>query len=202
MMVMRRKGSGAWGVIVLAGMGILLAGAGCSIPFSSRPIETRSVHSPVGLTLVPGIRAYRSADKNTADVYLTDLPRSACEPGASIEGLSGQVLHLHLFISPEAGSTPIDRTACSVMVRLVVLSRGEVGLYGGGGFLQPSSDPGSRSFDGTIRGATLRLIASTRNFKDLLGACELSGTISAPRDEAASGVLEVRLNELMRAARQ
>lgn len=171
------------------------------MPFSSRPIEARSVNSPVVLALDPGIRAYRAADKNTADVYLTDLPRSACQPGAPIGDVSGQMLHIHLFISPEAGSTPIDRTACSVMVRLVVVSRGEVGLYGGGGFLQPDSDPGSKNFQGTMRGATLRLLSSTPNFKDLLGPAELSGTISAPLDPAASGVLEARLNELMRATR-
>ncbi len=187
--------------VLLACLIPTLSLAGCST-FTETTINARSVQSGDMLELVPTIRAYRAIDKNTADVYLTDLPKEACRQGAPLGEVSGQILHLHLFISPEAGSTPIDSTACSVTVRLVVVSRGQVGVYGGGGFLQPDSDPGSADFDGFISQATLRFIYRTAGFNDRLGSSELSGSISAPRDDGTADALAIRLDELLNLARR
>lgn len=169
---------------------------GCSFT-GAGPITARSVNSTGSLVLEPTLRAYRAIDSNTADVYLTDLPAWALEPGASLAEVSGQLLHLHLFISPEAGQTPIDQTACSVTLRQFVIARGQIGMYGGGGFLQPDDDPGDGDFDGAIRGATMRFISSTPGFSDLLGPAELSGGIEAPRDDQTARMLAAKLNELM-----
>lgn len=181
--------------VVFLAAGTLAGFAGCSFS-GGGPINARSVESSGTLELNPTIRAYRAHDENTADVYLTDLPESACALGASISEVSGQILHLHLFVSPEAGSTPIDQTACSVSIRLVVISRGQVGIYGGGGFLFPDDDPGSESFDGNLEEATLRFLASTDGFTDRLGPSELSGEISAPKNASRAQQIEARLDEL------
>ncbi len=163
------------------------------------PIRAQSVSTSTALELIPTIRGYRAIDKNTADVYLTDLPRAALERGADLSEVSGQILHLHLFISPEAGSTPIDSTACSVTLRLLVISRGQVGAYGGGGFIMPDSDPGEDDFDGSMDRATLRYVGGTPGFADRLGPSELSGAISAPRDDPTAAMIAAQLEHLMAA---
>ncbi|HLO40069.1 MAG TPA: hypothetical protein VK176_03535 [Phycisphaerales bacterium] len=170
---------------------------GCSYFSGEGPLTTQSVDADFDLLLEPGIRAYRSTDPNTADIYLTDLPRELCQPGASLGEASGQLLHIHLFISPEAGETPIESTACSVSIRLVVISRGQVGVYGGGGFLYPDSDLGDEDFEGSIRRGTLKYMNGTPGFADRLGPSELSGDIEAPKDEAAVRILAARLDELL-----
>ncbi|GMV27528.1 MAG: hypothetical protein AMXMBFR58_35590 [Phycisphaerae bacterium] len=178
----------------MAVLGLALGGCGLT---GAGPITARSVNNQFDLQLLPTLRAYSSLDKNTADIYLTDLPREVLALGAPLNDSSGQILHVHLFISPEAGETPIDHTACSVAVRLVIISRGQIGMYGGGGFLLPDSDPGDATFAGDMRGATLRFLGSTPGFADRLGPAELSGSIEAPKDDATSTLVARRLDELL-----
>ncbi len=175
---------------------------GCSYFTGGGPIMTQSVDADMDLLLEPTIRAYRSHDSNTADIYLTDLPRELCQPGAALGEVSGQLLHIHLFISPEAGETPIDDTACSVAMRLVVISRGQVGVYGGGGFLYPDTDVGDEDFEGAIKQGTLKFMSGTPAFVDRLGPSELNGGIEAPKDEPAARILAARLDELLAMTRK
>lgn len=184
-----------------AGLLVVLCGVlgGCS--FSGGPLTAHSVESTLSLELSPTVRAYRALDQNTADIYLTDIPEPALALGTSLEGVSGQIVHLRLFVSPEAGSTPIDQTACSVSIRLVVVSQGEVGIYGGGGFLFPDDDPGSSTLDGNVEQATMKFIASTEHFADRLGPSELSGSVSAPKDAALAQRLSARMDEIASLAR-
>jgi hypothetical protein len=196
----RRWFDGVFAATTAIAAGIL---AGCSVLGGGSAIRSQSVVSADALEFTPTERAYVAADKNTADIYLTDLPASALAPEADVSEVSGQVLHLHLFIAPEAGSTPIASTACSVTVRHVVVSRGEIGVYGGGGFLLPSSTPGDDEFEGRVLDATLKLISATTGFSDRLGPTELSGYIEAPKDAAGSARLAATLDSLLtRAAKQ
>jgi hypothetical protein len=141
--------------------------------------------------------AYTARDRNTADVYLTDLPPDALKPGADLSEVWGQLVHLHLFVAPKPGSTPIATSACSVTVRAVVIARGEIGVYGGGGFLDPETEPGDSVLEGSMRRASCRLVAKTPGFMDRLGASSFQADFTAARDEPGARSLAARLQEIL-----
>lgn len=133
---------------------------------------------------------YATPDINTADVILSDLDRetlmNAIADESALRQAEGSILRVRMFIAPRAGRTPIDFTASNASATLIVMSRGEIGVYGGGGFILPSDKPGSRTFSGSLRDATLKPTGATPGFQDLLGASDLSGKISASRDDAGA----------------
>jgi len=149
------------------------------------------------------VAVYATTDKNTADVFLSDLPAAALEPDGDLSAVSGMFTHIHVFITPAAGSTPIDSGACSVVVRTIVVARGQLGMYGGGAFLNPSSAPGGGSYSGTISRGTCRMLTKTGGFMDRLGPSEFSASFRVSRNEALVERLRTRLGtmlELMPAA--
>lgn len=142
---------------------------------------------------------YGSPDRNTADIFLSDF--EADELLAVLRGdragRTGNLVHIHMFLLPRAGQTPIDFTASNATMTHVVFSGAGVGVYGGGGFLLPKGAPGGSVFGGTVRGATLRLLRSTDGFSDLLGTSELSGAVSARRDEDRAAELSNAMLRLL-----
>lgn len=177
---------------------VAFAVAGCG--GGGRSLRVDSLEHQAQLRAEMGIQAYVSTDANSADVYLTDLPQETLDPGADLSHTAGNLIHLHLFINPEAGRTPIDPTACTVTIRHIVLANGEVGVYGGGGFLNPSGTPGDSSISGTVRRATVRLVAASPGFHDLLGPSELTVGFGAKKDPALAKRLETRLRSLLPAS--
>lgn len=160
-------------------------------------------------TLAPAIRAavYKRIDDNTADLYFSDIPESRLTDGGDNLGdASGVILHIHFFLEPSAGNTPIDDTACNATIRSLVLAPGAdgtadsqvIGVYGGGGFLFPSGSPGSRVFGGSMRDGTHRLLGSTTGFRDALGPASLSGKLLAVRDDAAADIVQRKMRVLLR----
>lgn len=181
-----------------------------------------AVSSTNGSVLEPSYTTavYRYLDPSSADIYLTDVPVSSVvgadgegggEPvaldggdserpggaGARGAGLRGAVLHVHMFLVPEAGSTPIDSTACNASLRLFVFNgRGGMGVYAGGAFVMPASDRlGQRTLAGVVRGGSLRLVQATPDFVDLIGPSTIRGSFSAQLDDQAGRALAVRLAE-------
>jgi hypothetical protein len=155
------------------------------------------------------VRTYIPVDLNSADVYLSDIPSERLlDPNDSLADAAGSIVHIHMFLVPEAGSTPIDPTACNATVRQVVLAgpRGPegklpaVGVYGGGGFVLPGDDPGARSFSGDLFDATLKLTHATPGFVDRLGAARMSGEFAARRDDGLSRAVAQRFEALVRSA--
>lgn len=159
----------------------------------------RSAAGPGTLETKFPVLAYVSSDVNTADVYMSDLPVAALDPQADLSGVSGVLVHLHMFIAPLAGETPIANSACSATVRVVVVADGHVGIYGGGGFLAPREAPGRTTFGGTIRDASCRLTAKSPGFADLLGSSVFSCTFRVPSDAAAAKRIERRLSTILAA---
>jgi len=145
-------------------------------------------------------RVFTSDGINTADLYLTDLDEDVLGDPARLASSTGQILHVHMFLRPKPGSTPIDETAITVTARYIVLSEGRAGVYAGGGFLLPAGGPGDRRFGGSMRGGTLRLVGRTDGFEDLIrsGVLELrergrndpemSALINAAADRVALSV--------------
>lgn len=135
---------------------------------------------------------YTYADENTADLYFTDLTTEQIDAIASGQSLASaapdgaQLLHIHLFLTPRAGRTPIDFTASNVTLTHYVLAGDEIGVYGGGGFLLPSRvftrEPGNERFGGQMRDATLRFLSGTPGFQDQLGSTSVDGTVNASLD--------------------
>lgn len=149
--------------------------------------------------------AYASTDDNSADVFLTDLPLDRLgDPADNLDGLTGTLIHVHLFLVPSAGDTPIGRSSCNVTVRMLVLSADgaptdapaarRMGLYSGAGFVLPDGKPGGSRFGGSMFGATMRLTAATAGFADPLSPAEMAGSFRAPLDPERARTLKARLN--------
>lgn len=137
-------------------------------------------------------RAAVVQDRNTADVYLTDL--SAATLARLSEGdlgpeISGTLVHVHIFLNPKPGRTPIEPTAASATARLVVVARGQVGVYDGAGFLMPGRSLRKGSAAGTLRNAPTRLTRATPGFADLLGSSRMELAFGAKSDEPAAAAI-------------
>lgn len=143
-----------------------------------------SAEFPVDLEPDLPVRVYEPIDESSADIFLTDLTNdeiiaALADPAA---GTTGTIIYAHMFVRPRPGRTPIDTTAISVTVRYILLARGSVGVYDGGGFLLPTGKPGREYFAGRIPDADLRLAATTPGFVDRIGRGELSLRFRARRD--------------------
>ncbi len=148
-------------------------------------------------------RAYAPIDDDTADIYLTDLTADDLtalfdDPAAS--GVSGQIIHMHMFVRPKPGRTPIQSTAISATVRYIVIAEGRVGIYSGAGFLFPSGKPGASVLGGSISRADLRLQRATPGFIDRLGPAQLSASFNAILDEPLADELGRRVEVMAQAA--
>lgn len=182
-------------------LGIMLPACGTSSfaspDYEMRSIAERSVLRPRFITSV-----YAYDDQNTVNMYLTDMDASALRRlDDPVNPPSGNIVHVHLFLRPRAGSTPIDDTAVTATVNHAVLAQGEAGIYAGGGFFRPSSEAGARTFVGSIEGGTLRLERSTPRFRDLLGASTLSATTRAALDPAQAESLRLAMARITASAR-
>lgn len=162
-----------------------------------------------GSTFAPDlpVAVYRSRDADRADVVLTDIPLERLT-GASSAGLTGTVIHLQIFVSPEAGATPIEATAFNATVRQIVLVDGVAGVYGGGGFVTTTSFGGG-SVAGRVRDVSLRLIrvggvagassgaTPAAAFADPIGNGTLKGTFRATLDESAAAAATAWVRDLV-----
>ncbi len=181
--------------------------AGMDVRRPSGPLVTRSADGTKQLAPAFSTAVYESSNVAAAEIYLTDLPIDRLtDPRDTLSGLSGSIVQVRLFLIPKAGNTPISDTSCNVTIRQLVLGSAsadaipEVGIYGGGGFLFPSGEPGSKSISGTIVGATLRPMAWSGGFIDRLGASEMSGGFSARQDAQAARALNARMQRLFACA--
>lgn len=137
-------------------------------------------------------RAVIVHDRNTADVYLTDLSPATLDriaQGRLTGDVSGTLVHIHIFLSPRAGRTPISDDAASATARIVVVARGQVGVYDAAGFLMPGNSLRRGYAAGTLRNAPTRLTRATDGFDDLLGSGRTEIRFGAnPNDEAAERI--------------
>lgn len=188
---------------VAAGLASLaLLGSGCGRIFTGAGVRIRSIDRQAALEPQIAASGYTSEDPSTADIYLSDMTASRLVTADSLDQLSGTIIHVHMFLRPRPGKTPIATTASTVTIRCAVFSKGQIGIYGGGGFLFPSGVPGDGDFGGAIKEASVKLLASTPGFADRLGAAEFSSGMLAPQDVAVSGVMAHLMESAVRAARR
>jgi hypothetical protein len=168
------------------------ATAGCrSIPsggevdvqaLGAAPLELRQEFAEGVFTRLPSEESYWFSDialEGSLDRFVAEF----AEAGA--ERPSAAFLHAQLVWTPEPGKTPLDADATNLVLRLVIVSKGEVGIYGGAAFATPSGGDGEpRSL--AIEGGTLTLLEKTAGFHDLLSPARLSGTLTARLDDGAA----------------
>jgi hypothetical protein len=188
------KGRLLVGVAVGAFLNCFLAG--CGIGHAGGDARLASMTGPGELRLDLPTRVYTSRDADTVDIYMTDLPESVWIGGADVSDMAGTILHVHMFIRPKAGRTPIADTASTATLRCMVLAKGEIGVYGGGGFFVDGADVGDKEFHGSVRNATLRLVSATAGFNDRLGVAAFSGSVSGRLDGETAGAMERAMRAL------
>jgi hypothetical protein len=164
---------------------------------SDRTLTLESVSGYTSLEVAYPTRIAHGTDAATADFYLTDLPPELWRPEADLEGVSGTLVHLHLFLPPAAGRAPMGENASNLTVRYVVIAGGEVGVYAGGGFLYLEGSPLDRHTGGRFSGASMRLVRATPNFRDILGASRLKGSFDAAQDADGAVILASKLRQLL-----
>jgi len=150
-------------------------------------------------------KAYTFHDDNTADIYLTDLSDQSLTAffakNADWSTISGTIVHIHLFLDPKPGKTPIEPTAATASIRYAIISEGQIGIYDGAGFMLPGQKPGKNSISGTFNAAPLRLTRATQAFNDPLGAARLDLSFDAKLDELAAPELQARIDALAATAK-
>lgn len=150
-------------------------------------------------------RVYAFHDENTADIYLTDLPDAQLtaffEKNADWSQISGTIVHIHLFLDPKPGKTPIEPTAANASIRYAIISNGQIGIYDGAGFMLPGKKPGKDSINGSFKAAPLRLTRASDGFADLLTPARLDLSFDAKLDERAAPELQARLDAMAAVAK-
>jgi hypothetical protein len=109
----------------------------------------------------------------------------------------GQILYMQMLWLPKAGQTPMDASATNLSLRHIVVSGGELGIYGGAGYAQPDGAPGGRTFGLTIRDSTLRLLEATDGFVDPLTPSRVTGDVDAVRDERSARRYRIALSQFI-----
>lgn len=89
-------------------------------------------------------------------------------------------VHAQLLWYPKPGMTPLDSTATNLTLRVVIVSEGELGIYGGAGFARPKGDPAVGPMTLAVEGGTLTLLEKTEGFHDLLSPVGFESTLTAP----------------------
>lgn len=179
------RASQQWRTAVLIAM---CSGAACLPGCSSMGgggSPRASSTSPEGgsLSLDLPTRCFTARDGNWADFYLTDLPAEVFHQGADATSARGTILHVHMFLNPKAGRTPLSTSASTCIVRVLVIADGQIGVYGGGGFMSRGGGVDEPNLTARLRAGTLELTRATPGFADALGQSVVSGTFSCPRDD-------------------
>ena len=110
-----------------------------------------------------------------------------------------QAVHVTMHWVPRAARTPIDARATNATIRYILFSEQGAGIYGGGGFLYPTSTPGGGTLAAQVRNSSLRLQDASAGFEDRFGLASATGGFRAKRDDLRAlrlvRRLEVRLHE-------
>lgn len=162
--------------------------------FAARELVTEGLSDdPARLAFTFPYAWYEQQPAQTS-LYLSDLSPEQLAAGGD---LTGQVAHVQVLWLPRPGWTPARKGCTNVVIRLLVLSRGEIGLYGGGGFAWPWDEPGDPSFGMEVLASSLSLLEKTEGFVDLLSPAQMTGVLDAPRDDGAAQRMRLITSQLV-----
>jgi len=166
--------------ILVATLGATFSMGGCRAPVQRRPMELVA-EGPEPVRLRAEYReAYYFVGPTHTTVYLSEIPIAELAAGGD---LTGQILHIEVLWLPKPGRTPIDSTATNATIRQIVLVEGEIGIYGGAGFVWLHGGGGGSRSRMTVRDASIALLESTDGFIDRFTPANLRGTFTARRNE-------------------
>lgn len=183
-------------ILCLAAISLLVPAASCKSTGGSAG-SLRTVSHGSTPAVLPGnfVAAVYSHDPNRDTTFmLADVPVAAVLEGKLRQG---QILHVDLLWVPKPGATPIDADATNATIRYVIVSDGEVGIYGGAGFAMPRGRLGQRSLSISLRDASLQLLESTPNFVDRLGPAQMTGSFTAKLDDKKTRELHFAASQLV-----
>ena len=110
-------------------------------------------------------------------VVFSDIPYEDLARGTA---RNGRFLHVEVLWRPRPGKTPIEPSSTNLSIRFVVVSKGEVGVYVGGGFgFIRAGRAGDGEIEVDITGSSISLVDKTPGFVDLLSPAEMTGTLGA-----------------------
>lgn len=142
-------------------------------------LELRSLgNEPVRLPAARGAAVYGTSTSGDVSIFLTDIPLADLMRGDVEEG---QLVHVELLWQPKAGATPMDPSATNVTVRHLIVSGGEMGLYGGAGFATFSGNIDRGPIAVNMKDSTLRLLDATEGFVDPISPGTMVGRVRAER---------------------
>lgn len=174
-------------VVVSATVAVAALLCGCAAPAGKGAIELRGQgRDPSMMEGRFPLAAYGIGPVQSS-VYMTDLPVDTL---VSDEPLTGQVVHVELLWKPIAGQTPMDSAATNASIRQIVFAGGEVGIYGGAGFVRIDGRFGGPKLSIEIVDASMSLLEATPGFVDVFSPATLSGSVVAVRSEERT--LQVR----------
>lgn len=137
---------------------------------------------------------YAQDDDGTLSFFLSEVPVEDLLAG---EITDGQVMHIELLWRPKAGATPMDSSATNASIRHIIMTGGELGLYGGAGFAMPRGEPGEDRMRISLRDATIHLLESTDGFADPLTPARMTGNFTALHDPQLARKLHWAISQVV-----
>ncbi len=169
--------------------------AGCASGGASGSLRAESLGDDrVYLDGVYETAVYTDLNTTETSFFITDIPLDDLLAG---DITTGMVVHVNLLWEPSPGKTPMDTSATNVIIRYIVFTDREMGIYGGAGFALPKGEPGKGSMSLVLRDASITLLDSTPGFVDLLSPARLTGKITAGLDEQRSRQMAYAVNQLV-----
>lgn len=171
---------------------------GCSTwwqrTFAEREIVTEGFgENAASLTFRFPYAWYENQPAQTS-MFLSDISPEDLASGGE---LTGQVAHVQVMWLPRPGWTPARKGCTNTVIRLLVFSRGEVGLYGGGGFAWPWDEPGDPTFGMDVLSSSLSLLERTDGFVDLLSPAEMTGAADSIHDDATAQRMRLLTSQIV-----
>ena len=119
---------------------------------------------------------------NEGEIWMTDIPIEELAKGNIPDG---QIIQLQVLWIPVAGKTPLASTSTNLVIKHIIISDGEVGVYGGGGYCWPTGSP-NKGMKLKIEQATIALQSQSSGFFDLLTPATMSGAVTSRSDKVAA----------------
>lgn len=116
---------------------------------------------------------------NEGEIWMTDIPIEELAKGNTPDG---QIIQLQMLWTPIAGKTPLAATSTNLVIKHIIISDGEVGVYGGGGYCWPTGTP-SDGMKFNIEQATIAIQDQSSGFFDPLTPATMTGVVASSPDK-------------------
>ncbi len=154
-------------------------------PLSSLKVESYAIDQvifPIDCSIVVCTEGFA----NEGYIWMTDLSDDVLRSG---DITNGQIVQLQLLWLPEAGKTPLAETSTNFVIEHIIVSDGEVGIYGGGGFCWPHGNA-TTGLTLDVEDATIAMQEQSDGFNDLLTPATVTGLVRSNPDANKSRLIE------------